>query len=821
MNNTPIALACRAERPPSMQGDWTDEQWQRCQPFDDFFYAATNLRDENSPICRACYDDDWLYIGIERSLDAACDSTFTGWGPTARDNGLSIIVDPDIDGGRCVELVVNAAGGRFHYDHGENEITVATRPWFVDWQAHVMRTDAGFRAVVCIPVPKRSGDTWALQIVAQRPERQRASAWSPLSSWYESGYWFTAEQGRIVFSSGVERVRQHLESREPSSPLKPTPKQSFRLSTTVDPTDDMLYDAWDEKSLSSFMAELKSWGVDRVYWIDYGPANEGLMCDGFSDYWPSSRDNYHKTFANLGGDLLKPAVDAAHEQGLEFWSIIKSLDMGYDWLAPKGLPSKADRIGGRINDVANTLVQRPELNMKRIAGDVAYIPGQTRIGEIHLVHETDEPTNVRAQDLQLWVSSDNFHYERYDGPIDVVEQAERRPVRVYDPRGVRSISQQQMQRVIRLCNLNIGERYVVVECPVNGVAGSFRNRAFGLVEVYDQDGQLQPIIFGGGDRNPPRDLRYNLDTGESELVSQPTSDFREHGIVFPGLPTSQRWSLCGHIALDNERGRIAFALGPDEILIGAPEPANPLVQDWWLSWTQRAIDCGVDGQEFRLRHHMAGNQQWEAYGYDDLICEEHQGRTGIDPRTGPIDYAAIEAIRGEAWMRYVATASAMLRDAGKKSSHELLWYMFMPPTQRQRFHIHFDWQKIVQGKLVDEISLKGISPFTWLGRRAMAEAQTHDLPVRVELHQRATYHQGAPRAGLARMIEDIRKMGAAGYNIYETAGTVAPDGKGGYRDVLTGERAFWRAMAAYYREDSSTELPQLVSEGALAPTCPY
>ena len=792
-----LAVAKRVKQPPPMDGDWDRLPWARCKEAGgDFILTSSNVPDPIRTTFRACYDQHALYVGVdcEEPDLGTLPAGQRGWDPESAAHAIGLCLGPRHDHQTCVEFLANPFGGTFHYERGPDGSETTQQPWYSGWEAHVERHDRRWRAVFRIPFGKyqpRPGTLWTLQFSRHRDSHYNSSTWTPTSSWYASGYWFTAEHGHLLFGPARTSDLPACCRRDPSVRKR---SRTFSISATADPYDDFLPAPWSEKTLKSFVDRVCTWGVDRLYWIDYGPQREGFWDYPMLPYWGSAHENCLKIFENFGGDILPAVVDEAHARGIELWTIFKPLDLCFDYTVPEDTPlgaeiGRADRVGGRLHWITHTMASRPELSMQRIPVDVPYRPVETTVRTVLLVKEDAEPSCVNADSIEIWVSEHNHHYRRYDEPLQRSETIEDRPVRLYDPRGVRCSAERRRVRVIRLEGLGIRERYLTVVCPQSdrAQAGTFRNRAFALVEVYDADGRLLPFLYGSGP-NP-----NVLDVAEQEI------DWRQHGFQFAGLPNlEQRWGFESHLALDNARGLLSIALGKDEVLVGGVEPAEPLARRHLLEWVARSIEQGVDGFEIRIRHHM-GCPEWEAFGFGPGPRSEYLKQTGMDLLQGGIDYAALQRIRGEGWLEFARQAGQRLRAAGKRLSHELIWYMGLTPEERCRFGFRIPWERMIREGLVDELSFKGVSPFTRVGRSMLRLAHEHEIPVRMELHQEPLRKCAAYRAGIPQMIDECRKMGFAGLNIYETASYLRAKPDGTFGEGLPGSIEFWRQMSERFR----------------------
>jgi len=785
-----------------LRGNWRSAGWTDAMPSDGrFIMTSGNVPDSRRTVLRACYDDEALYVGIdcgEPQLKQIppCQQ---GWDPAAGLHGVDLYLGPLNDELDCAQFTVNPDGGRFHHDRSATDTETTRPPWYHGWSVVARRLANRWTAVFRIPFGPhrpRPGTVWSIQVVRNRDSHFASSSWMPLSSWYHSGDWMTAEHGLLAFGPVKHKDLPNLRKDDP--PIRRRSK-TFSVSTTIDPPDDLLYTEWNEKVMNGFFDAVRDWGVDRVYWIDYGPAEEGWWGDSRLSLLPELAQNAHRTFRNFGGDLLPAAVDLAHRRGLELWPIFKPWDVAFTYsLLPADTPQgkragRAERVNGRIHTITRQMAERPELNSWRIPTDVQYDPNRTTVRTIRLVKEDAENSQVSPESLELWVSRHNHDFRRYRGPIRRRESVESRPVSVYDVRGVRALDRRQTVRVISLEGLHIRDQFIAV-VPRNldpARTGSFRNRAYALVELYDDQGRRLPFLYGAG--------HVNRHCGPGKL----SRDWRKAGLALDCPNTGQRWPLTSHLALDSSQEYLGLALGKDDILWGVPELAEPATRAYFLdTWVDRAVEAGADGFEIRVRHHM-GTQEWEAYGYHPAVREAYRQETGTDPAEGLLDYGLIQKIRGDGWIEFAREAAARLRPAGLKLSQELIWYMALNWRDRCRYNTAFEWERYLREGIVDEVSFKGVSPFTRVGGSMLRVAHDCGIPARAELHQLPMVKAPDFRNAVPDMIDELRKMGFAGLNIYETAGQMRGSPDGTFRDTTPGSQQFWTQVCHYFRRPGS------------------
>ena len=96
-------------------------------------------------------------------------------------------------------------------------------------------------------------------------------------------------------------------------------RRPFLLSATVDFPDDLEIGVYATTLLHDAMRLLRTTGVRRVHWLDYGSVDRSSPL--FNPIL-LERTNGPATIANLG-DPLRAAVAAAHANGMELFAVLK------------------------------------------------------------------------------------------------------------------------------------------------------------------------------------------------------------------------------------------------------------------------------------------------------------------------------------------------------------------------------------------------------------------------------------------------------------------------------------------------------------------
>ncbi len=225
----------------------------------------------------------------------------------------------------------------------------------------------------------------------------------------------------------------------------------------------------DEQHLASLMAYCRSLGATSIDWI-------------LDDMW-AIYDAYPG-----GMDLLKTAIDAAHAEGLRFHMVYKpeegclaNIELPHTAPRPAG-PVVWEDLRGLLPIVRPFIAAHPELCYKRQPGDED--PGGS-LQAIRLIKNDNEPVNLEAKDLSIWISDVNGRFHRYDGSFTVEESSE---LALVFPLG-------RTCRVVTIKGLNIpaDQRYVEVRLADDALHGRpFQNEYEGIVELVNERGEVIP-----------------------------------------------------------------------------------------------------------------------------------------------------------------------------------------------------------------------------------------------------------------------------------------------------------------------------------------
>jgi hypothetical protein len=472
----------------------------------------------------------------------------------------------------------------------------------------------------------------------------------------------------------------------------------FELQVTVDFWDDLLACHFTKKTFREMMRIFRSWGVSRLYWLEYPYA---------SGWWqgsthPAADKNARRTYEEVG-EFTKAAVTYAHEQGIEVYQEFKPFDMGYAGLVPPNFHGTGKKIrgipalGGYWPWAADFLVEHPEYLMARNMTGIPDDAHRQTVKTIKLVKDDDRGTRITEDSLQLFVSHDNWHYRRYRKPYRFINRIENRPEVLEGVNLNRLGRKQEAVRVITLADLEINEPYFAIANTFKeGTNPDFQNYYYKLVEVYNA-------------RSEPVPFTYGLDTKMSAgwwTVAIGAHQFPGRGFTFDcsGDGTNHPgYNLMESIgAMDVPGQVIGLAKGKNPYL-PALCPTYPEVRSYWLGMVEEFIREGVDGVEFRWGAHT-GTMDWKAYGFNQPIVDEYRKRYGVDIRKDDFDRAKWRKLRGEYYTRFYREAKALLKRHGKKMQVDVSNENYADPALPQSYNIHGDWKTWI--KIADAVTLK-------------------------------------------------------------------------------------------------------------------
>jgi hypothetical protein len=592
----------------------------------------------------------------------------------------------------------------------------------------------------------------------------------PTAGLMETQYWDDCLIRRVrVLGGGAVR--------KPTYSYPPRQSKEFFLEVNVDFPDDLMHAPFTRDMFDQMFAEFNRWGVKRVHWIYYGGVKNGLWdcCIHGLAY-----RNWLKTVENMG-EVFPAAVQAAHAHGIPIYGMIKPFDMGFFESFGESSPeakkwNRLQRIGGPIGWIAKFPAEHREFITSRKPGVFGPAENKT-FTRIDLVKEDERLAAFTVADVRLCVSDDNTTYRPYDGPMTREEAVEDYPVWEHTSSGGRPTGKTRRARVMRLKDLNIPNKYLVL--TVEGRGGSFSNTVINLIHVFGENGEERRITYGTMAREAPSepdraDLRGSV------------PDFKTLGIEFDrwrGTPTAVFPDYDGiraPYALDGPTGLLAVARGKEQGPVAVLSPSFTEAQDWWLTWVQDCLDAGADGIEMRIRNHHS-TLTWREFGFEKPVRDEFLKRYGLDIwKTDDFDLGAWRRLRGEAYTQFYRRVRELVRRRGKPVGlHVSPTTSGMEPEQGAAMEIHWDWRTWLREGLCDSVTMKEVWPKTRLAEEILSLTRPRNIQTIFCPYANTLWRRPGGENVVADFIRLARDGGYDGYQFYECCAVVrgAKDGK--------------------------------------------
>jgi len=622
-----------------------------------------------------------------------------------------------------------------HWPYRDGRADLAARArWRVSWHVEAMKEDiarfAFFRFPLAGVVGEGHDGPIGLNVMRTQMRCEESAAWSHVSG---SGLPDATSTGWLVLASGSP-----VPTSEPPAPAGRSGRP-FQLQATYDFPDEIRNGPYDPDAIRHEFRVLKDAGVGRIYWIDYphlakrlGPQSElhGVGAEGDCAHVAATMEAF-------GSDPLAPCARIAHEQGLEFFTVIKPYDLACRGTRPLTDGRFEDfprALGGYVVTADPFIRAHPECSFRR--NPAWSVPATGPVTEVVLWSDNDGPLAFDVGGVRLLASDDNVTYTPCDG-ASIRQEVLERPRTEWTPAGRRPTGPVERVRAIRIGGLRLDARYLAVQLPAAAAAApsgaeacwpcDAGNPPFLLVEVRSGGREL-PVTVAGMVRG---------------------DDFRGGGFEFGRNAAPARWSDCSE-GIELRRalvpgGVLGLAVGRDEYLLGMLEPGFDQVRQYWLDeYVSRAIGAGADGVDVRIAHHHTCDE-WLAYAWAEPVLRAFRERLGRDPRPERPDYEAARRIRGEFHTQFLRQAKALLAAAGRKLEHHVESRMTTPPQFDTYSQIHWDYATWIDEGILDGVNLKYLGPFNpFVQREILPRARKRGIPV----HQIAAISdpRGHPRA---------------------------------------------------------------------------
>ncbi len=209
----------------------------------------------------------------------------------------------------------------------------------------------------------------------------------------------------------------------------------MKFLVTIDFNDDMwkAETDWTADKLRECVAKLATHGITGLRWVEHGRLDDGLYDPGAG----FDRDGVASRLCKTMPDPRQVMIDAAHEHGMEIVQVLKPWDMafdgspslffphGYGPQPPVGLPRVGGEGGGAIRWIREHPDKLVRLHPSLLEPDKPRQPIRT----LRFWHESGEL--AEAPTLEIYVSSDNHTYRKYDGPMRIVQDVRKRRPPMY------------------------------------------------------------------------------------------------------------------------------------------------------------------------------------------------------------------------------------------------------------------------------------------------------------------------------------------------------------------------------------------------------
>ncbi|MAE62695.1 MAG: hypothetical protein CMJ18_00360 [Phycisphaeraceae bacterium] len=589
--------------------------------------------------------------------------------------------------------------------------------------------------------------------------------------------------------AGPALARMRIE-RQGSSPARRPARRADRplLAATVDFLDDILYEPFTTGLIDRLVERLAELDIGRIYFHHttrvrpeaLGPDADPQLSRSL-DQWKWGRDaddgsSYGTRTVRNCYPFLPKAVDSAHRRGMQVYAVIKPMDMHVGH--PTGGPSPF------FNE--HLFQSRPDASMQRwmppeMTDDR---PERRPVATLRFRKDDDRDHGVRPEQITVWTSDDNESYRPVEPPPKI--SMELRPTR-FRRHWEGGWTDERPVQTITIDGLHLTSRYFAV--TVDGDrAGTFRNRVYRLAEILDAEGQEIPVT-------------HNL----LEFPRDGDAPWRgEGGFVFTGFTTSRQptasWIGRDWIemlqALDGIDRGIAFERGVRESLVGAPDPANPVVREYWMDWLVESLDAGVDGIDLRIIHHN-NPMDWANYGFSGHVADAYERRFGGPLRPEAACRHEHAQLLGEVYTEFVREASRVTRQRGAKMQHHVSVPMDSPPHIRPMTGIQWDWRRWIEEGLLDAVTLKNLDPDSCFFDEVMAVAERHGVEtihcpyLNCILNASDTWPEQ-----LRAVVENVTRHGMDGLILYESASFLNANGAGEIEEVLPNLRDILRPEAS-------------------------
>ena len=522
------------------------------------------------------------------------------------------------------------------------------------------------------------------------------------------------------------------------------PARRHVLSMTYDMPDNFTGNtAYTPELLDDELRLLAGWGINRIYWMDYGPD---------SPFWkvPAWRQNA-TLFFSRHGDILPLALKRAKAAGMEFYGIFKVFDMGTN----RTRDDAPERYGARDADnrtfyVDTEVGHHQEWTMQTHPAWVRETHFPVR--DIVLYSERPLPA-LDETAFRIWVSGDNKAYAPYDAGFSIQQGVIQRPHHRWTPAGKIPEAGTVQNWFVKLSGLTVDTPFVALEMCTSSV--SVVNHRFTLAEAADASGQEPPIT-----------VSLDGDALQGFLFGKEAAGWGNASEVILG---KVNW----------KEGFLGLMFRQARNLPTVLEPSFEGTRSIWLSRLKRILDAGADGVDVRILCHHNGCPEWLKFAFAEPVRLAFLQRHGREVEPVEADYESVRRIRGEFFTQFLREARALTRKHGKKLAVHIETRIDVPPCYDSTMQIFWDWPTWLNEGLMDEITLKyWTCHSTFVHENILPLARKKGIPVHVE--SQIVDPRGDVRAleKIERVIRDNRLAGMDGTILYEAWTFLMPNPTG-------------------------------------------
>ena len=534
---------------------------------------------------------------------------------------------------------------------------------------------------------------------------------------------------------------------------------NMKLYVLTDCPDDFSV-KYTPEMVDSLVRQFSEYGFSRLYYQYYGNLEDGY-------YWSGEMRGNRNRVATAQGmpNNSRVFVESCKRYGMECAAVMRPLEH-VSWVAfspyhTRGFQTGIPTMGGKMMNPSTFLAQHPDLRIKRRSYDVDPNAVNKTIASIKLYKQNNVPTRIRKENITIYTSPDNTYYKPYnkDFTFTLSEETAKETVvlAVGTPDyGTKPLTEKGAPiQVITLGGLEITDQFVVigVKCGWDTISDEMR------------------FI------NTPVNGIACFDAGGSQITASPGSNIRG---TLGGLPPTEEgfnfddgFGAYNAVTLDPDgrAGYIAIAKGKDLYTRGALCECEPLVQEHWFSFLEKAMEDGHELFGNRIECHSVHVDEPFAYGYNDCIKEEYFRRYGkCEEQDMELD--KIAKIRGDMYTKLFVEGARRARAKGKKVYVTLNIEMLQKPIPLDRqmaypMNVEWQWERWLEEIRPDEINFRMYknTPHFLLNdpqcKHMLEVAKSYNVPMTVE------------RCTSSDMAEEYRLLNETGLFdaliVYETA----------------------------------------------------